>query len=383
MKKESWHMRRSASFAVALLAVAALFTVLATSAYATPDETQICSACHSGSGLAAPVVTLVSNNGTTATYSVTQVGSAWAAFDGATRIAGDTTSGGTFTGTAGDTFKVFSVSGSPGPISETDVTSTGGTGNFTVTPTAGANGSITPTTAQSVASGGSVTFTITANAGYSIADVKVNGTSVGAVSSYTFTNVTANETISATFAANPSFTITATAGAHGKISPVGPWTVTSGGTVTCLIVPDAGYKIGTLLADGAAVQAIFGDYYTFDNVTANHTLAVTFTSALQKSSVTIKLTGLKAGALKLGKKMTVKGAVKPARSGTATVTIQRKVGKKWVNVKTAARTINATSGAYSYTYKPTKTGSYRVKTSVAKTTLFGSAATLWKSFKVN
>ena len=45
----------------------------------------------------------------------------------------------------------------------------------------------------------SQTFTIMPNAGYKIKDVQVDGTSVGAVSTYTFDNVTADHTIEATF----------------------------------------------------------------------------------------------------------------------------------------------------------------------------------------
>ena len=71
---------------------------------------------------------------------------------------------------------------------------------FTITATAGANGSISPSGEVSVEAGGSKTFTITANEGYKIADVLVDGVSVGAVSSYTFSDVQANRTIAATFA---------------------------------------------------------------------------------------------------------------------------------------------------------------------------------------
>ena len=123
--------------------------------------------------------------------------------------------------------------------------------------------------------------------------------------------------------------------------------------------------------------------YTFTNVTANHTIAVTFkVAAPVKCTVSISLTGLKAGVLKLGSKVTVKGTVKPAHDGKATVAIQRKVGTKWVKAKTVVRTVNATSGAYSYVYKPLKKGAYRVKTTVAKTALFTTATTAYKTFKV-
>jgi hypothetical protein len=53
----------------------------------------------------------------------------------------------------------------------------------------------------SVSYGSSQAFTITPATGYSVAAVTVDGTSVGAVTSYTFSNVTANHTIAATFAA--------------------------------------------------------------------------------------------------------------------------------------------------------------------------------------
>ena len=46
-------------------------------------------------------------------------------------------------------------------------------------------------------------FTITPVAGYHVADVLVDGASAGAITGYTFTNVTANHTIAASFAIYP------------------------------------------------------------------------------------------------------------------------------------------------------------------------------------
>ena len=70
---------------------------------------------------------------------------------------------------------------------------------FAITATAGPHGTISPSGAVVVVSGGAQTFTITADATYGIADVLVDGTSVGAVGSYAFTQVTANHTIEASF----------------------------------------------------------------------------------------------------------------------------------------------------------------------------------------
>ena len=70
---------------------------------------------------------------------------------------------------------------------------------YTINATAGTGGSISPSGAVTVNEGNSQTFTITPASGYAISDVKVDGRSVGAVSSYPFTNVTANHTIHASF----------------------------------------------------------------------------------------------------------------------------------------------------------------------------------------
>ena len=63
--------------------------------------------------------------------------------------------------------------------------------------------------------GDNATFTITPNTGYKVKDVLVDGSSVGTVTSYTFTNITANHTIAATFDVQ-AFTITPSAGAGGS-----------------------------------------------------------------------------------------------------------------------------------------------------------------------
>ena len=71
--------------------------------------------------------------------------------------------------------------------------------DHTVTATAGENGSISPSGEVTVAHGANQAFTITANSGYRIKDVKVNGTSVGAVATYIFDDVTENATITVEF----------------------------------------------------------------------------------------------------------------------------------------------------------------------------------------
>ncbi len=62
-----------------------------------------------------------------------------------------------------------------------------------------ASGSISPNGDVTVNNGESQTFTITPDSNNRVKEVKVDGTSVGQLTSYTFTNITANHTISAEF----------------------------------------------------------------------------------------------------------------------------------------------------------------------------------------
>jgi hypothetical protein len=84
---------------------------------------------------------------------------------------------------------------------------------YTITTSAGANGSIAPSSTVNHGSGATVAITPIAN--YHVADVLVDGVSVGAVTSYSFQNVTAGHTISATFAIN-TYTLAITKAGTGS-----------------------------------------------------------------------------------------------------------------------------------------------------------------------
>src|SRR5205085_11034688 len=135
------------------------------------------------------------------------------------------------------------------------------------TASAGTNGSISPNGAVAVDYDGTQAYTITPSAHYHVADVLVDGVSVGAVSSYTFTNVVANHTISASFAID-TYTITASAGANGSVAPSGATTVDYDGSQAYTITPNAHYHVADVLVDGVSVGAVSS--YTFTNVAANH-----------------------------------------------------------------------------------------------------------------
>lgn len=143
---------------------------------------------------------------------------------------------------------------------------------YTVTVDAGAHGTITPGT-STYNYGATPTFTIAPAAGYGIVDVTVDGRSVGAVSSYTFTSLTGNHTIAATFA-QYEYTIQASAGNGGTITPSGLINVTHGGTQNFTITPANGYHIAAIYVDGEA--AAVANQYTFASIDANHTIHAMF-----------------------------------------------------------------------------------------------------------
>ena len=78
---------------------------------------------------------------------------------------------------------------------------------YNISASCGTGGTISPSGTTSVAYGSSKTYTIQPMDGYEIADVIVDGKSVGAVTSYTFSNIAQAHTIKATFRANGKIAI--------------------------------------------------------------------------------------------------------------------------------------------------------------------------------
>ena len=83
------------------------------------------------------------------------------------------------------------------------------------------------------------------------------------------------------------YTITATAGENGSISPAGAVSVREGRSQTFTFKADAGYEIDTVLIDGAPA-AVTNGQYTFENVTADHTISVSY-KVLDLGGVAFKL----------------------------------------------------------------------------------------------
>lgn len=102
------------------------------------------------------------------------------------------------------------------------------------------------------------------------------------------------------------FTITATAGNGGKIAPTGATKVYKGTSKAFTITPNDGYHVDSLTVDGTAVDVV--TEYTFSDVTANHTIAVTFA----KDAMTVAKENLLAAINTANEKLTQTDAYTPA-----------------------------------------------------------------------
>lgn len=102
------------------------------------------------------------------------------------------------------------------------------------------------------------------------------------------------------------FTITATAGNGGKIAPTGATNVYKGTSKAFTITPNDGYHVDSLTVDGTAVDVV--TEYTFSDVTANHTIAVTFA----KDAMTVAKENLLAAINTANEKLAQTDAYTPA-----------------------------------------------------------------------
>ncbi|HOJ95476.1 MAG TPA: hypothetical protein PK024_01350, partial [Methanospirillum sp.] len=153
--------------------------------------------------------------------------------------------------------------------------------NYTITATAGSNGQISPSGAVSVTCGSNQAFVITANPCYNISSIIIDGSPLSgpftSPHTYTFTNVQQSHTINAEFAIK-NFTITATAGSNGQISPTGTVSVTCGSNRAFVITANPCYSISSIIIDGSSIPGPFTSpyTYTFTNIQQSHTINAEF-----------------------------------------------------------------------------------------------------------
>ena len=144
-------------------------------------------------------------------------------------------------------------------------------GTRTITASAFSGGSINPSGTVSVPYGSDQSFTITPDAQNHVANVIVDGISVGPVTSYAFTQVTANHNISTTFTIN-TYYINVTS-LHGTPTPSA--TVNAGNDFTASITSPVGDASHRWICTGYSIDGgtpTSGTSYTFTNVQADHTV---------------------------------------------------------------------------------------------------------------
>ena len=157
-----------------------------------------------------------------------------------------------------------------------------------------------------------------------------------------------------------AFTITATAGANGSLTPSGAKMVAVGNDEAYTVKPDAGYHVADVLVDGASIGA--KTTYTFNNVADAHKISASFAWTPVPWNVALTLSK---SSVKSGHKVKFSGSVASTLKapGTGTVTIQRKKGNgSWGNWKTVR--LNS-KGKYSVTVKMSKKGSWYFRTKMA------------------
>ena len=136
-------------------------------------------------------------------------------------------------------------------------------------------GKVVPSGEVKVRPGSSLKVSILLNPGFEIEDFKVDGKSVGKVTEYTIENIQKSVDISISVIKNvDGYTIKASAGNGGKISPSGDVKIEKGKDATFTFSANSGYAVSDVTVDGKKVVA--SGSYTFKAVSENHTISVSF-----------------------------------------------------------------------------------------------------------
>ncbi len=143
-------------------------------------------------------------------------------------------------------------------------------------------GTVTPTT--TVECGSTHNYEIEATTGYHIDHVILDNVQTDYegqqnTATITVTDIRADHQLDVFFAKN-RYTVTATAGEHGTITPSGVTTVEHGASLTYTIAPDPCYYIDSVLVNGEVVEFTTGDStggtYTFASVEDTMTIHADF-----------------------------------------------------------------------------------------------------------
>jgi uncharacterized repeat protein (TIGR02543 family) len=205
-----------------------------------------------------------------------------------------------------------------------------------ITATGGAGGSISPQGQIPVNYGATQNFTITPNNGYGIVGVKVDGVSGGPVTSYSFSNVTANHTLEASFATNTyTLSINKTGTGTGTVTNSPTGSAFRAGTVVNLIATADTNSTFTGWSEGCTGTSPSCTV----TMNANTTVTATFTLTLQTYTITAS-----AGT---NGSISPQGAVSVNPGASQTFTITPVTGYRIADVKADGISVGAVS---SYTF---------------------------------
>lgn len=169
--------------------------------------------------------------------------------------------------------------------------------NITVVTQAYGNGTITPGTTFTYTPTYVYNYTVVPTTGNYISAILVNEVPVVVANPLNFagqlTNITENKLIEAYFAPL-TYTINATAGAGGTITPNGIAAYNYGVSQDYVINAAPGHTIATITVDGMPMVIpanTTSHTHAFANITANHTIAVTFTPNTYTITATADVNG--------------------------------------------------------------------------------------------
>ncbi|MBU2552519.1 MAG: hypothetical protein KKB20_29170, partial [Proteobacteria bacterium] len=151
---------------------------------------------------------------------------------------------------------------------------------FTITAESNSGGSISPSGAINVTGGENQSFFITPDEGYRVEILEVDGEEMPFwIKPYTFKQVSADHTIRVTFEKKPFYDTYYIFSlgmplAYGDIDPEGVVEVRAGDDQTFDVIPEEGYRIGSLLVDMWPVGAT--SRYTFRDVDEDHEIIAIF-----------------------------------------------------------------------------------------------------------
>jgi hypothetical protein len=300
------------------------------------------------SGLATYSVTLVAASGGSISPNAPQmvIANSSTAFtiipENGYQIASVSGCGGTLSGNAYTTASItadctISASFSPVPAAQ-----------YFVIPLSSQGGSLSPNSPLWIAANTAASFNVTPSSAYQIVSVNgCNGTLTG--NTYTTAPITANCTITASFAPvnSSTFTVSVQAASGGSISPNASQVVVANTTVSFTVTPSNGYQIASVTGCGGALT---GNTYTTGPITANCTVSASFRSipATTTTSVTSS-----ANPSAFGASVTLTATVKTSGSNspTGTVTFQENVsvlGTGTLNSSGVATAITSSLGAGSH-----------------------------------